>query len=124
MGAQKKAMRSYVSPTGRDKIEQWYQDLSAQEQADADVFIANQRGIAKWELPSYRYLFDGIGELRWPSAQKQHRLLGYFDGATWIALVGCTHKQRVYTPRDCLNTARKRKGKLSRGEAKTVEFDL
>jgi hypothetical protein len=75
-------VRSYVSPAGRDKIRDWYEGLSIQEQADADELIKNQRRIAKWRMPQYKHLFDGIGELRWKSAKRAQRLLGYFEGET------------------------------------------
>ena len=115
---------SYVSPAGRDKIAQWYEDLSTQERADADRFIDNVRKVRDWSWPDYTHLFSGIGELRWKSCNKQHRLLGFFSGEAWVVLHGCYHKGRTYTPHDSLETAKKRKGQIDRKEVATVEFDL
>ena len=117
-------IRCYVSPAGRNKIEDWYEGLSAQEKADADEFIKNQRKIKDWARPRYKVLFEGIGELRWQSRQKQHRLIGFFQEEAWIALIGCSHKGKVYKPPDCLETARKRKKHVEEGEVMTHEFDL
>lgn len=68
--------------------------------------------------------FGGIGELRWSSCRKEHRLLGFFSGETWTALVGCSHKESVYKPHGCLDTAKDRKKAVERWEVTTVEFDL
>ena len=78
----------------------------------------------EWVMPHYRALGEGIGELRWQAGKRQHRLLGFFDGDTWYAVLGCTHKQRVYQPPSSLETAKKRKKQIERGEVQTVEFNL
>jgi hypothetical protein len=124
MAAYERPLRCYVSPTGRNKIIQWYESLSVVERADADLFIKNIRKVREWRLPDYRSLFEGIGELRWKSSGKQQRLLGYFSGDSWVALIGCRHKGPVYTPHNCLVTAKVRKAELERREVTTVEFDL
>lgn len=78
-------------------------------------------------MPEYRAKLKGlkgIGELRWFSGKKQHRLLGYFDGEVWVALIGCTHKGKVYDPADALKSAEKRKSQIENGEAGTIEYNL
>lgn len=102
----------------------WYENLSAQERADADELIKNQRKVRKWEWPAYKNLGDGIGELRWKSEKKQQRLLGFFQNGVWYAVIGCTHKQQVYKPAECLKTASKRKTQIQNGEANSVQYDL
>ena len=127
----------YVSPAGRDKIEDWYARLSTQERADTDEFLMVMRRIpaTDWRMPHYRPKLAGIkgsdarkakglGELRWSSEKKEHRLLGFFWAGGWCAVIGCTHKQRVYSPRDALVTAALRKDEVQRGEAITTEYDL
>jgi hypothetical protein len=118
-----RTIRCYVSLAGRNKISDWYFDLSKQEQSDADEFIKNARKLKKWEMPIYRQLGGGIGELRWKSENKQQRLIGYFKGETWYAVIGCTHKQRIYTPSDALNTAAIRKNQIEQGVVSTVNYD-
>jgi hypothetical protein len=66
----------------------------------------------------------GLGELRWSSEKKQHRLLGFFADGVWYALLGCTHKQNIYDPADALATAAKRKNEIQKREVGTVEYDL
>ncbi len=101
-------IQCYVSLTGRNKIKDWYEGLSTQEQADADEFLKTMRRTSTmdWKLPNYRPRLSnikgadakkakGLGELRWPSEKKQHRLLGFFWGGGWCAVIGCTHKQHV-----------------------------
>ena len=65
-----------------------------------------------------------MGELRWVSEKKQHRLIGYLQGVTFFALIGCTHKQQIYDPSEALETADKRKRRIERGEVRTVAYDL
>src|ERR1035437_5909803 len=82
-------IRCYVSPAGNNKIADWYSDLAAQEKADADVFLRDMRMTGDWQMQSYRPQLRaikgvkasqvrGLGELRWNSGKKQHRLLGFF----------------------------------------------
>ena len=119
-------IRCYVSPAGRNKIADWYNGLTKQEQADADEFIKNARKLRSWELPLYRKLTngEGLGELRWTSEKKRQRLIGFFEDETWYAVIGCIHKQDIYTPPDCLETAKTRKKQIERREVQAVEYDL
>jgi hypothetical protein len=66
----------------------------------------------------------GLGELRWTSERKEHRLLGFFRSGSWYAVIGCTHKQNIYSPADALATAVRRKDEIQNGEIETVEYDL
>jgi len=119
-------IRCYVSPSGRNKITDWYNDLSPTEQAAADEFLKDIRKLKKWERPNYRTLknCNGLGELRWFAEKKQQRLIGFFLGVTWYAVIGCTHKQRIYSPSECLDTAKTRKKQIERGEVWTDQYDL
>src|ERR1039458_909600 len=120
-------IRCYVSPAGNNKIAEWHGGLKPQEQADADVFLANMRKTRDWVMNAYRARLpnaDGLGELRWASGNRQHRLIGFFMDACWYAVVGCTHKQQVYDPHDALGAAKRYKKQIERGEVATVEYDL
>jgi len=122
-----KPVRCYVSPSGNNKIADWYNGLSSQEQADADEFIQIMRKARDWSMPCYRPQlrgYKGIGELRWTSGKRQHRLVGYLKSGTFFALIGCTHKQQIYDPPDALDTAYKRKHQIENAEARTVDYDL
>ena len=85
------------------------------------------RRAREWRPPAYLPRLrggEGIGELRWRSENKQHRLLGFFMNAIWYAVLGCTHKQQIYDPTDALATAKKRKREIEQSEVDTVEYNL
>ncbi len=120
-------IRCYVSPAGNNKIADWYNDLSVEDRAGADEFLKDMRMTRNWEMPMYRPRLkggDGLGELRWESEDKQHRLIGFFFQGYWYAVQGCTHKQQVYKPHDCLETARRYKRQIERGEVTAVDYDF
>lgn len=119
----KKRLLCYVSEAGRNKIADWYCDLSAAEQADADAFIAMVRKLKEWKMPDFKPLSAGLSELRWKSENKQHRLIGYFKAGAFVLLIGCTHKQQIYSPSDALETASKRKKNLEAGKGKVSDYD-
>src|ERR1019366_1947146 len=128
-------IRCYVSPAGNNKIADWHADLSVQEKADADALLRIMRKTGNWQMPNYRpqlravkgvkaFQVRGLGELRWISGKKQHRLLGFFGDGVWYAVLGCTHKQSIYSPTDALATAVNRKNEIQKVEVKTVEYGL
>jgi hypothetical protein len=127
MSEQLKPIRCYVSPAQNNKIADWYESLSAQGRSDMDEFIKDMRKTAQWQLPNYRpklHGYRGLGELKWVSGKKEHRLIGYLESGTFFAMMGCTHKGKVYDPTDALDEAAKRKSRIERGEARTVPYDL
>lgn len=120
-------MECYVSPSGNNKIAEWYGRLSAQERADTDEFIKYMRRTSKWVMPDYLPALNGhpkLGELRWKSCNKQHRLVGFRKDGTFFAVMGCTHKQQIYAPRDALETADKRRSDILNNTVTTVAYDL
>ena len=127
MSVWRTSIRCYVSLAGNNKIADWYRGLSPQEKADADEFLKNIRKTLDWRPPDYRPRLrdgEGLGELRWQSENKQHRLLGFFMGGAWYAVVGCTHKQQIYDPADSPTMAKRYKKQIERQEVQTIEYDL
>lgn len=130
MSGWKTPIRCYVSHAGNNLIADWYAGLTVQEKADVDEFLKDMRKTkaSEWKMPSYRHRLrglKGIGELRWQSGNKQHRLLGFFLAGSWIAVVGCTHKQQVYNPANSLDTAKKYMNEIKGGKARTtLDYDL
>ncbi|MGA3043307.1 MAG: hypothetical protein ABSF54_21235 [Bryobacteraceae bacterium] len=130
MSGWKTPIRCYVSGAGNNLIADWYARLTVQEKADADEFLKDMRKTiaSDWRMPSYRpslWGLKGIGELRWHSEKKQHRLLGFFLDGAWIAVIGCTHKQQIYSPANALDTAKKYMNQIKGGKARpTVEYAL
>ena len=120
-------VRCYLSPAGNNKIADWYEGLSVQQKSDTDEFLKNMRKTREWKPPEYRPRLrdgNGLGELRWRSENKQHRLIGFFMKGIWYAVLGCTHKQQIYDPTDSLGTAKRRKKEIEQGEVQTVEYNL
>lgn len=78
-------------------------------------------------MPDYKPSLKGfskLGELRWRSGKKQHRLVGHFKNGVFVALMGCTHKMNIYNPPDALDEADKRLDKINNKEATTCEYKL
>ena len=65
-----------------------------------------------------------LGELRWKSGGRQHRLIGYFKNGIFVALIGCTHKMNIYSPQNAIEEADNRRDRIERKEATTSEYKL
>jgi len=108
---------------GHNVIVPWYQGLLEDGQ---EVFDTLLKQNAKTLLPMNwgcskalqgEYKREGIWEWRFVANGKQQRLLGIFGNKRKeaIFLIGCSHKGRVYTPSDCLNTALRRAKEARKG---------
>jgi hypothetical protein len=106
-----------------DEIENWYGGLS---EGGQDVFDALLKANAKASLPLHWggcKMLQGdckeekIWEWRFFADGKQQRLLGVFGQKqkTAIFLIGCSHKDEVYNPSECLATAIKRAKQVKQG---------
>ena len=99
-----------------EDIEEWYRSLSGEGQDILNALLkinskANEpRDWVGCEMLQGSCKEEGIWEWRFRADNVQQRLLGIFGEArrTAIFLVGCSHKQKVYKPADCLETAIKR----------------
>jgi hypothetical protein len=118
----------YCSPAGNNLIEEWYQDIPEEAQADFDVTLKilsiteDWRGLS--EFDSLRR--EGLCEIRFKAGKTQYRPLGFFGpGAKCFSIyVGCSKKGKIYTPPDAFDLAIKRKGKVARGEARLRERSI
>jgi phage-related protein len=116
----------YISPQGRNMIADWHARLLRQEQSD---FIALIRILAKtrqWKDPAFKQLkgkYQGMDELRFTSERKAHRVIGFVwpSSQQFTMLIGCFHKQRVYTPANALDTALQRRKFLEQGKGSVRE---
>src|SRR5687767_14569436 len=108
----------YISPQGRNMIADWYGKLLTQERADFDTFIRILAKTRQWHRDDFRWLkgkrYAGLGELRFKSERKQHRVIGFYGVGPqqFTMLIGCTHKQNIYQPPGCFNTAVRRKSEV------------
>lgn len=104
-----------------DDIEQWFLGLS---ESGRDIFNSLLKINSKTSLPTSwqgsKMLQGackevGIWEWRFFADGVQQRLLGVFgpERKTAIFLLGCSHKDQIYRPPNCIETAIKRANNLS-----------
>lgn len=121
---------------GKNLIEDWYLELSEEARFTFDAVLKNHQkidSITDWT--GFKFLKgklheEKIWQLDFIADKRQYRILGVFgQGPKKAALVlGCYHKGDNYTPRDALETARKRAKALREGKAelreRTVKSDI
>ena len=113
----------------RNAIKNWFDDISVQAQADFVTLISQLEVLKDWAMPEFRLLrgknFKDLGELRFKTEKKQHRIIGFASKEDeYILLIGCFHKDNVYNPRDALETAIKRKRLVKSGEGRICEHKV
>lgn len=122
--------RVYVSPTGRNDVQQTinkYDDYSraAFERAVEHLAVAPKN---QWQEPQAKKLKneDPIYEIRYKADKRATRALGYFaeDGHTFVIVLICHHKGRVYDPPDAFKSAHKRIKHLQEGTASAVPLQI
>jgi hypothetical protein len=118
----------FMPNPNRNAIKDWYDDLSKQAQADFVTLISQLEVLKDWAMPEFRPLrgrkFKGLGELRFKTEKRNHRVIGFAANNTdYILLIGCFHKE-AYTPRDALETAIKRKILVESGEGRMCEHKV
>lgn len=120
----------YVSPTGRNDVQKTideYDDYGSEAFQRAVEHLAvtpkNQ-----WQEPQAKKLKneDPIHEIRYKADNRATRALGYFaeDGCTFVIVLICYHKGRVYTPPDAIQSAHKRLKQIQNGTASTVPLQV
>jgi hypothetical protein len=104
-------IRCYVSPSGRDMIDDWLGRQSDEVQAAMAVALEYliQRPRNEWRRPEFDLLsgkMREIGEIRF-KVDKQYRILGFFGPARsdFTLLVGASKKGSNYDPKNALDTA-------------------
>ena len=107
-------------------FEEWYQELSEEGQ---DTFDSVLKTNGNTPIPKHwnsskmlqgEYKQEGLWEWCFFADGCQQRVIGVFGEKRKeaIFLLGCTHKQRIYQPAECLNTALKRAKEVRQGKAK------
>ena len=119
----------YCSAGGNNPISEWYESvLSVQQRADVDALLRVLRNSRIWNVTDFRARIqgrEGLSEIRLKSERTQIRLIGrQAPGFRYVLLIGCTHKQQIYDPKSCLDTAERRKKEIDRGEASTREHEI
>ena len=120
-------------PNRTNPIEDWYQGLSDDARMLFDGLLKDNR---KTENPinwiGFRHYLKGklreekIWELGFYADGRQQRVLCKCGSMRKqaILLIGCYHKDQVYTPVDALETAYKRAKALSEGRANLHEREI
>jgi hypothetical protein len=106
-----------------EDIEEWYLALSEEAQDILNGLLKiNSKTILPrdWigcEMLQGACKEEGIWEWRFRADNIQQRLLGVFgqERGAAIFLIGCSHKQKVYKPTNCLQSAIKRAKDAKKG---------
>jgi hypothetical protein len=114
----------------QDEIEKWYSDLSEEGQDIFDAILkANQKAESPTQWVSSKGLQGGrpkehsIWEWYFRADGRQERLLGIFgkNQKEAVFLIGCSHKQNIYKPANCLETAVNRAKEVRKGTVNVYE---
>jgi hypothetical protein len=106
-----------------DDIEEWYQSLPDEGR---DILNGLLKVNSKTEIPRNWIACDmlqgpckddRLWEWKFRVDNIQQRLIGVFgpQRGTAIFLIGCSHKQKIYKPANCLETAIRRAGTARNG---------
>ncbi len=101
--------------------------LNAVQRADFRVRVQYLQKMprALWNKQLFRSLGDKLYEIKWKSGKVQVRALGYDRSDGFFVVVKiCTHKMNVYTPPDCIKTARQVWNEIEAGKRKVLDYVL
>jgi hypothetical protein len=107
-------IRCYITPMGRDVIDDWRGRQSDEVCAAFDVALEYlvQRHRTEWQRPDFDLLsgkMREIGEIRL-KVDKQYRILGFFgpSRSEFTLLLAASKKGKTYDPVSALETALER----------------
>jgi phage-related protein len=119
--------RQYQSANGRKPVEDWLSSLTPEVRQTFATLLRNMAKMAHWQYPEFKRLkgnkkLAGLGEIRVSEENKQYRLIGMTGPGKgeYTLLIGCSHKQQVYTPKDAKETANARRKLVEKGAANVV----
>lgn len=122
--------RTYQSPTRRNDVQQAIDDYDeygreAFSRAVAHLSVSDQ---SHWHDPHGKKLKneDPLYEIRYKADKRSTRALGFFapDGCTFVIVLICYHKGRVYDPPEAFKSAHKRIAQLQSGAASSVPLQV
>lgn len=119
--------RQFISASGRESIADWRRKtLTPKRRATMDVFLKRIASMREWPTGICDPLtgHPGFWELRWTAEKVEHRIFGYYEGNSFVMLVGCTHKGRVYDPPGAFTTLQDRYSKIKRGEGRIGDYTV
>lgn len=122
--------RTYVNPGGRSDVQK---DIDRHDEYGIAAFSRYVAHLAvspksQWHEPAVKKLKseDPLYEIRYKSANRATRAIGYFasDGETFVIVIICYHKDRVYTPPDAFKIAHSRIKQIENGTASTAALQI
>ena len=105
--------KRFISGNGLNVIERWMAGLPDSAVAAIDVRLRHLEITAKWESQFFKKVkgHKNIFEIRIKDTvgKIQYRLLGCYGPKSkdFTLLIGATHKDNIYNPRDCFEIADK-----------------
>jgi hypothetical protein len=116
----------FRSAAGNNLIAAWYCAQSVECRAMFDSLLDTLSEMREWRYPEFKRLDDGLGEIRWQEGKVQHRVIGCWwkQPSGFLLLIGCTHKQKIYSPPDALATAdARRRGLLFQNKGSVCDHE-
>ena len=122
--------RTYVSPSGRKDVQVAIDKYNIKGKARFERAVKHLAvsPMPEWHEPHGKKLTDEdpLYEIRYQAFQRQERALGYFDDAThtFVIVLICNHKDRVYRPPDAFDSAHERIAWIRSGKATTTPLQV
>lgn len=122
--------RTYESPTGRNDVHKTIDNHDIYGKEFFKRYVEHLAVTPKnqWQEPHVKKLKneDPIYEIRYKADNRATRALGYFaeDGCTFVIVLICYHKGRVYEPPGAFESAHERIKQIQKGIASTVPLQV
>ena len=113
-----------VVKDGEGELTRWFA-LNRGSRAKFRIRVQHLQKTSRteWNKKQFKYLRDGLAEIKWKCSDKEFRAVGFDFKGFFVMLLGCTHKQGVYDPHNWLNTAKKLKGEVENEQWHTAAFE-
>lgn len=114
---------------GKNRVEDWYMNTLSDEGRFMFNSVLKNASTTKnhREWGGFKPLKGdpkkhAIWEIKFTADRRAYRIMGVFDGQKKaVLLLGCFHKQRVYTPTGAIEIVCERARQLQKREAQTSE---
>jgi hypothetical protein len=117
-------LEELVGANGKGVISTWLSSYpGARARFGVRVRYLRRMPPAQWHKKQFRYLEDGLAEIKWDFGKKEFRAVGFYRGEFFLMVIGCTHKGKVYDPHRWLETAKRRKSEVENEQWSTVEHE-
>lgn len=124
---------SLADNQGRDTFQRWLDkavDVSQRKGAETAIrttlrFLRSSRKVL-WREPHFKWLGDGVGEIRSDFGNVEYRPLGCNGPGSdqFTILLGASKKGKVWTPPDARKTAKKLKKELAKEPRRGNKYEI